>query len=182
MNKCRLLLWKDCDRRCKGCCNRQFDLDSLPEFSTYDYNRFDEIYFTGGEPMLYPNTLLNILRHFRIKSKSKLFLYTAKVEKIDFLCKILLYLDGITVSLHDEKDVWDFYLFDSSLNLLSAFDIVLQELSFRLNVFKNIEVDYFRINKIWYVKKDIEWINPCPLPLNETFMKFPYVSKNVGSI
>ena len=44
----RLLLFEDCNRNCKKCCNKQWDLKLLPEVGSF--KDWDEIILTGGEP------------------------------------------------------------------------------------------------------------------------------------
>ena len=45
----------------------------------------------------------------------------------------------------------------------------------RLNVFKGIELPKNGIDKsilnYWQIKKDIEWLDPCPLPDGEEFKR-----------
>lgn len=40
------------------CCNNQFDFNKLPIVDRWDY---DEIMITGGEPLLYDNSLVGLL-------------------------------------------------------------------------------------------------------------------------
>ena len=49
MKKIRLIITKDCPNNCLKCCNKNFDLDSLPIVKDYDC---DELIITGGEPMI----------------------------------------------------------------------------------------------------------------------------------
>ena len=63
MRKLRLLFTKDCNRNCPGCCNKDWDLDSLPVCT--DFTPYDLVMITGGEPMLYPERLLHLIRRIR---------------------------------------------------------------------------------------------------------------------
>lgn len=60
MRKLRLLFTKDCNRDCPGCCNKDWDLDHLPVCA--DFKPYDLVMITGGEPMLYPERLLKLIR------------------------------------------------------------------------------------------------------------------------
>ena len=162
MRKLRLLLTKDCDRNCKGCCNKDWDLDNLPQVK--DYSIYDEIYITGGEPMLYPKAILFKFLEIREVSTAKIYLYTANITNLFQTLYILTYLDGITLTLHEQKDVKDFYALELILRLIE-----MKNKSLRLNVFKGIEVE--EISSRWKVKKDIEWIKNCPLPKDEELMR-----------
>lgn len=46
MKKLRLLLHEECNRNCKGCCNKDWDLNAL-EIED-DFTDYDEILITGG--------------------------------------------------------------------------------------------------------------------------------------
>ena len=53
--KLRLLLFEECDRDGPGCCNRDWDLRSLPVCR--DFTPYQVIMLTGGEPMLHPEII-----------------------------------------------------------------------------------------------------------------------------
>ena len=163
MKKLRLLLASKCNRDCKGCCNKGWNLDSLKVCE--DYEGYDEIMITGGEPALYPIKILAICKAIRRNNpKAKIYLYTAlpKVNTVDLLNKGLL--DGITLTLHDQRDVVAFELFQELLC-----DIDLSKKSLKLNVFKGVNVVEY---PIWKSNKNMVWIKDCPLPENEVFMKY----------
>jgi organic radical activating enzyme len=137
MRKMRLLLHSDCNRDCPGCCNKQWDPDALPTFKTF--NGFDEVILTGGEPILHPDLLFAVILEARKTSDpgTKIYLYTADVtNKAGVLIWITRHLDGICLTLHEQEDVGAF------LKLQRAIDAEpgLQDKSFRLNIFKGIEV------------------------------------------
>ncbi len=99
--KLRLLLFKDCNRKCEGCCNKEWDLDAIPTCDSYE--GYDEIFLTGGEPMLNPKIILETIRNIRKVNKDvKIFLYTAWLENIQVSLYLLSQIDGITVTLHNE--------------------------------------------------------------------------------
>lgn len=164
MEKLRLLITKNCDKNCVGCCNKDWNLDSLPICT--DFSRYDEIILTGGEPLLYPSLVSNLLYQIRKSNqKCKLYLYTAKSSP--YLSNIINHelIDGVVLTLHNESDVKPFYSLD---HFLIRSGLTHPKISLRLNVFKGIEV---QSSLLWKVKRDMEWIKDCPLPVNEVFMK-----------
>lgn len=157
----RLLVTEHCDRTCKGCCNKDFELSALPVCE--DYAGYDMILLTGGEPMLYPQKLRDIIRDIRAVTQAQLILYTAYAHNPMLLRDMLRLVDGMTLTLHTRKDVYPF----RALNELSK---EVQGKSLRLNVFRGIplpEGDYSN----WLIKQDIQWIKDCPLPKDEIFMR-----------
>jgi len=166
MKTLRLLLWEECPRNCSGCCNKDWDLKTLPCVRVADYVGYDEIILTGGEPMLYPCKLLQIIHALRSWSEAKLYLYTAQCQPA--LLSMLHYVDGLTVTLHEQSDVANFDLFNSFRR--EMFDKYGKK-SLRLNIFKGIDTSELNLED-WQVKDNMEWIKNCPLPENETFARW----------
>ena len=111
-NKLRLLVTRKCNRSCEGCCNKYWDLSALPVAT--NYVGYDEILLTGGEPMLDPLKLLGIIGKIKEENKTaKIYLYTAKVDDLESSFYVLSNIDGICVTLHEQKDVSLFYKFPS---------------------------------------------------------------------
>ena len=161
----RLLLFSECNRRCKGCCNKDWDLVNLPILKKY--KGFKTVMLTGGEPMLRPSLIKLVACHFRAESpKSKLILYTAKSNPPDALIDVLGHVDGLTLTLHTRKDVPDFKAFQAALARSG-----IKDKSLRLNVFHGISLKDVDTTG-WVVKTGIKWIKDCPLPKNEVFMRW----------
>ena len=175
MKKLRLLLTSDCNRNCEGCCNKDWDLDSLPVCT--DYSGYNEIMITGGEPMLYPEKIRECtskiwgsisLKWDNIFKKSPcVYLYTAwtkrPIELIDLL--MVRWIDGLTLTLHNQDDVNGFE------NLNERLMVYKFKYSLRLNVFKGVDLSGIDLS-LWKVKDNIEWIKDCLLPEDEVFMRF----------
>jgi len=165
MKKLRLLITKKCNRHCEGCCNKDWDLEKLPICKSF--KGYDEIILTGGEPMLFPNLIIDMIEKIRIEnSLAKIYMYTAFIFTVRSL-EILNLLDGITVTLHTQSDVKKFkwfsqHLFYSTKNLYK---------SLRLNIFDGIKMPKNLNLRYWQVKKNIKWIKNCPLPKDEIFMR-----------
>lgn len=161
-NKLRLVLSSKCHRDCEGCCNKDWDLEALPTVATF--KGYDLVMFTGGEPMLTPKKIINTAIRVREESDAPIYLYTAYVNNPTEALNVLQWLDGITLTLHEQEDVSSFVTFNI---------ILLQSnirKSFRLNVFKGIDISEINTD-LWKVKKDIEWIKNSPLPENEIIMR-----------
>lgn len=164
MKKLRLLLFEKCNRKCVGCCNEDWNLKNLEQ--ERQFSDYDEIFLTGGEPMLNPRMVIDIAILIRKVSKAKIYLYTAKVDKRFEILAVLNFIDGITLTLHEQNDVEDFEWLNFWLE-----DAKLDK-SFRLNIFKGVVLPYITYTtNIWKVKKDIEWIKNCPLPKDEIFKR-----------
>ncbi len=163
----RLLLWADCNRNCPKCCNNDHAIEQLPTYQG-DYSEFEMVILTGGEPMLYPQKVLEIIREIRQTSEAKIIMYTAlyKFELMDILGE----LDGITFTLHDSESFIDWLLFTDSGNP------VLREKTLRVNVFPADVHGWEKLGLVplgWKIK-EMEWIDNCPLPQNEVFMKYKF--------
>lgn len=163
--KLRLVLFEECHRSCKGCCNEDFDLRNLPVCESY--KGFELIMLTGGEPMLRPEKVKEAVRRIRRETDAPIILYTALTVDKETLSQIIGQIDGITVTLHDNSDVKPFLEFDDYHVGTRG-----RSKSYRLNVFSGIEIDLGNVKGKWKVKSDIEWIKNCPLPEGEVLMRF----------
>jgi MoaA/NifB/PqqE/SkfB family radical SAM enzyme len=160
MKKLRLLFTTVCNRSCEGCCNKDWQLDKLPTVQHFNY---EEILITGGEPLLDPSRLKGLIQAIRVVSNANIYIYTALVSHDIY--EILGYVDGVTITLHNQSDV------NNIKPLLSFVKInEIKNKSLRLNIFKGININDLDLTG-WEVKKDIEWIKECPLPKDEEFMK-----------
>ena len=161
MKKLRLLITKKCPKNCDGCCNKDWDLDSLETETSYA--GYDEIMITGGEPMLTPGIVFKICGDIRKENKqARIIVYTALIERLAII-NALLTVDGITITLHTQEDADKF----DKYRLAETLKLWLDNVSIRINIFKGIcvssNLDQFQ------VKSDIEWIKNSPLPKDEAF-------------
>lgn len=166
MKKLRVLFTDICNRDCEGCCNKDWDLDALEE--AVDYNPFDEIYITGGEPMLYAHKLLNLIDEIQMQVglSRTIYVHTAKVDNLQAAFDVLSRVNGMTVTLHEQSDVEHLLNFDAFLR-----NRLKDTKSLRLNIFKGVKIDTSKLNLNWKIKDNIEWIKDCPLPKDEVFMR-----------
>lgn len=156
--KLRLLLFEECNRNCPGCCNRDWNLTDLSVCR--NYAEYDLIMLTGGEPMLHPDIIRQAVSDIRRETDAPIILYTALVEGLD---DIMPLINGVTVTLHDKRDIEPFLKFASKTECL-------ENKMLRLNVFK--EAGNVAAPDNWRVKDSIEWIKDCPLADNETFLRY----------
>jgi len=163
--KLRLLLFEDCNRTCEGCCNKSWDLKSLSKVTSFKY--YYQVMITGGEPMLDPELVMNVARKIREENQeTEIILYTAKTNNYLWLIEIMYWVDGITITLHDQSDVKPFKKFDDT-----APAHLLYSKSMRLNVFKGVDTSSVDTS-CYKVKDNMEWIKDCTLPKNEVFMRW----------
>lgn len=180
MKSLRLLVTKQCNRHCAGCCNKDWDLDNLPVVKSF--KGFDEIILTGGEPSLQRRLLLRIILRIRLENPTaKIIIYTADVNFLTHY--IMTYVDGITLTLHDKHDSKLLELFETFRKDLRS-QVTFTDLpdtryyigslnlkkTLRLNVFKGVKIPKLYNN--WVIQKDMIWIKDCPLPKNEIFMRY----------
>lgn len=161
--KLRLLLWEDCLRECDGCCNQDWDLKSLPVCR--DYLGYQLIMLTGGEPLLYPERLRQIITGIRAATSARLILYSAANGDPELLHQFASLTDGLTLTLHEQSDVEPFLRFLEKLKQMP-----LAGKSWRLNIFKGVSFDAAGLSW-WQVKYEIVWVKNSPLPANEEFMR-----------
>ena len=162
--KLRLLVSDKCNRACPGCCNNDWDLKSLP--TVENFKNFSEILLTGGEPMLSPQRIRTLITEIRKENNCPIYIYTAKVDDLQEILSVLFFSDGITLTLHDQSDVFSFWMLNEMLPSGT-------KKSLNLNVFNGVvlpEGDDIDFGK-WKIKTGIEWKKDCPLPEDEVFMR-----------
>jgi hypothetical protein len=165
--KLRLILFKECPRNCEGCCNKDWDLDGL-EVET-DFSQYEEILLTGGEPLLKPELVFQVISQIKqVNPTALIYLYTAYLSKLSRVLHVLSVLNGITVTLHEEQDIPDFV---KLLRCLFIAPQIKEGKSLRLNVFKGVDVSNLVLDD-WQVKDSIEWIKDCPLPEGEVLRRY----------
>jgi organic radical activating enzyme len=160
-SKARLLFTSDCNRHCRGCCNRNWKGEHPKLISVKDAKGYDEIFITGGEPMLYPEQLEDLILNLKENNKiSKIYLYTALPYPKEKFLDILNLIDGCTVTIHNYDDRRKF--------ILNGYDkMEFTGKKMRLNVFPRGK---FEVSKSWDFRPKV-WIKDSPLPQGEEFVK-----------
>lgn len=148
MRSARVITTFECNRNCPYCSNNYESLISQArEEDNLDFvKNYDEIILTGGEPMLYPGQLSNLILRIRgIKSDVKIYLYTAYYRKE--LENIIRYIDGLTYTLH-KNTIWkDINKFDLVEHL--AINYNNSNKSFRLFINENSKHSISIIPFVW---------------------------------
>lgn len=111
--------------------------------------------------------LQGIIRKIRcLNPDATLIAYTAASSSRKLWDSIIPMLDGVTITFHDQQDTVDFKNYYKGLTGKSV----------RINIFKDIWISpslrlTFEENK-WDIKEGIEWIENCPLPSDEDFLRY----------
>lgn len=125
---------------------------------------------TGGEPMLRPQLIVKAATEIRKQTQAPIYLYTAKVDNLLNVLHVLKHIDGLTLTLHDQRDVWKFIPLNHVL--LNTSLPSTKGKSYRLNIFKGVDTPEDIDLNNWEVKDDIERIKDCPLPEDEVFRRY----------
>ena len=173
MKTARVIITYDCNRNCIGCCNKNWKHDKpIHLFSTEQLKKFDQLIITGGEPLLNPKRLHELLRAFHLFPSGtygfidNIVLYTAdSLNLLHIFDDIAPYFSGLTLTLHEQEDVESFYILNDFLSQKVT------NISFRLNIFSNIVFTSPIDLSIWKIKY-IDWIKDCPLLNNETLFYY----------
>ncbi len=158
------MLFEQCNRFCEGCCNKDWDFNVVPVCT--DFTGFDMVMLTGGEPMLNPPLIVSVCESIREQTNAEIILYTAKPKRSLDLVAMLNWVDGITLTLHEQYDVRAFNAFNSYVQMLP--NVTSKQL--HLNIFENVDASKVNING-WQVKHGMQWIKNCPLPEDEILMR-----------
>lgn len=168
MKKARVLITRDCNRSCKGCCNSHDtimkDIISIDNLSQLPKD-LDEIMITGGEPMLYPNYTLKIAKDLKniYQNRAKIFLYTALYS--ENIVQILPYIDGLHYTIHEEHDQFDIFGLFWIQDIIARF----HDKSYRLYIDNNVSSFLNIIPSAWDNIKISKWLTE-----KELLMKQPY--------
>lgn len=162
MKLLRLVVTEKCFRSCVGCCMKDYNIMDISSYSISQISEFDQIFITGGEPLLNIDLIKKFITKIRKHSSTEIYLYTALIFK-----NIVNYVDGVTYTIHKNSDLKDFKL---NNNFLLNSKV---KGSFFLNVFHevNFKPDKYNLTR-WNRKKlNITWVVNSPLPNGETLGK-----------
>lgn len=106
--KIHLMVTTLCDRDCKYCCNKQYDLNDIPQVTDEELKNCHTIYITGGEPFLFsdPNMIAwqlkrkySNIKTVRVYTNARaLYMYMYRYGSLDAI-------DGLSVSIKDINDL-----------------------------------------------------------------------------
>lgn len=102
-----------CNRTCKYCCNKQYDLNDVPYVTHEELTKAHTILLTGGEPFVYSNPAA-IATYYKSQYPNikNVYVYTNAFELCEYLetsDNSLLDIDGVSVSIKTKGDRFAFY-------------------------------------------------------------------------
>ena len=102
-----LLTTSLCYRNCPYCCNKQYDLSTIPQVSKEELRHAENIFLTGGEPFVFsqPNQIAIYLKENYWNLK-RVIVYTNAFELHHYLLcgGSLEAIDGLTISVKEYVD------------------------------------------------------------------------------
>jgi hypothetical protein len=165
MKRIRLVITFNCDRACAGCCNKQIDWAQIPKLSNVlDIpTDCDMVILTGGEPTLNATATAGLAHAIKqSRPDIQVIMYTAGTNMRSFEI-IAPFVDGITYTVHEPKDV-EFF------TTLVRSGIFTSKQSRRANVFSPMTLNGDALG--WDVREGYKWLDECPLPDDEHLMKW----------
>lgn len=170
-NTARIITTLYCKRKCLLCCNNNIDFSLIPKIKEKEINNLSikNIVITGGEPILFPNKLFNVINKQIDRKKFKIYLYASDItETYNNLYNLFFTINGLTFTLYNQKDAYNFYKL--YLEVLKFQDIIQEnKFSLKLKIFKN-DITYLShlkfLENFWDIEY-IKWTKFCPLPENE---------------
>lgn len=137
-----LLVTDKCDRDCPFCCNKQYDLDTIPVVSDEEMEVAKRIFLTGGEPFSYTNPC-EIARSIKEKYNVEVYVYTnaEPLEKY-LLTNDLHDIDGLTISVKSKGDERSFERVKRDIDSLKN----------RVYVFPGYHIEEEHIKRVWQEK------------------------------
>ena len=106
-----LLVTTLCDRDCKYCCNKQYDVQNLQYVTDEELKDCRYLFLTGGEPFTYTNPN-ELARYYKEKYPNieAVIVYTNAKELVSYLRQggKLYHIDGLNISIKDNEDFYDY--------------------------------------------------------------------------
>lgn len=104
----RIIMFLECNFKCRYCCNEQDQFNSLfveKHLAEIDFDAYQNICVSGGEPFLRKDVLYNVLE--RIPRQKPIYLYTNGILITDDdIEKLQAYnIQGINVGIHGVNQV-----------------------------------------------------------------------------
>ena len=108
-----LMVTSLCDRDCKYCCNKQYDLSTIPQVTDDELSKAHTVCLTGGEPFIYsqPIEIANWLKK-KYPNIEKVYVYTSAVEfslymdqNMHSMDPFLKGIDGVNLSVKENGEI-----------------------------------------------------------------------------
>lgn len=165
-----LMITNKCDRNCKYCCNKQYDVNKIPIVTHDELVKAKELYLTGGEPFAYANPceMAKLIKKV-YDNIDRVIVYTNAYELGEYLRQgnEIYGIDGLTISIKDSRD-------EAAFTEFIVYNKIINNLKYlRLYVFKgfeDIEVPY------WYDVRERSWqktFNAAPNSIFRRVYRFP---------
>lgn len=171
----RIILNKDCPRKCPNCCNDYIDFSKIKKIDSLLKlkGKYDSFVLTGGEPMLYMYNLLHsayVCKNFGSKVYVQTAYYSSEGSKGEELLSII---DGINYTLHDNATVSDLIRLELLVKDLRGIEGINSKLIIDSRLFEKINNDDMKLisdfSESFTTVQILEWKEDgdCPLPENE---------------
>lgn len=137
-----LLITTKCNRDCKYCCNKQYNIDEIPVVTREELLKAETLCLTGGEPFSFtkPNQLARTYKT-KYPNIQKVFVYTSAKELAEYIEESgeLSYINGLTISIKDKADLEAFEKIKN--NRCVTGNLPQRRKKNRIYVYNNIYVD-----------------------------------------
>lgn len=133
-----ILVTNLCNRNCEFCCNKQYDMNTIPYVTDEELRNAEVLCLTGGEPFKYtePNAIASYYKR-NYSNIKKVYVYTNALEFAEYLLDggALYFIDRVNVSIKVLADAIMFEKFikhnekvqELSSNLLYIFNNLYSE-------------------------------------------------------
>ena len=130
MKKARLITTLECPRNCEGCCNTQSMIKSATVIENIeDLKSYNEINITGGEPVMFPEKLIKLLKRiYKFKPNPTMYLYMS-ICNVIYDYKICSIVDGINYTIHSECTPGDISMFVNYQESLRKYEKIISKRS-----------------------------------------------------
>lgn len=124
-----LMVTSLCDRDCKYCCNKQYDLNSIPYATDEELREVETLCLTGGEPFAYtkPNAMAYHYKH-KYPNIMRVIVYTNACELWSSWITNrtpLGNIDGLNISI---KNLGDYLMLDDIIRDKEIFSLPLNRI------------------------------------------------------
>lgn len=177
-NIIHLYIISECGKKCPMCCNKLYDIESLPIVSVEELRSADTVCLTGGDPFLY-NELYKFIDRLRgqYPNIKNLYAYTSGYALYNYLNLNWIAfgkLDGVSIA---PKDVSDWMLLKNILKS-EIFNRILSSMkSNRLMIFDSQKANFEKflkdIDLSMFTILGRKWDKEFHTPENEMFRRLP---------
>lgn len=157
----RIIATLDCDRACDYCVNSQQGIleQARPLTNLLDLKGYRTICITGGEPMLYPVSLIRLIVNVaRVDPRIKVYLSASNYKDIDSMITIMRSIDGIHYTIHAGETELDITKFHALQDLI-RYQCLNEYKTCRLTIMNGMSSTLYLSPWVW---SNIEMLAPDP--------------------